>query len=256
MTQSEIIEYVNRIFNYYNGKINTVIRARLDINLLGYISKAGENISPNVVVIYPYAIKRYLYNMNRLNDENLKYLILEVIIHELFHADQYIILSKYNTDEKYRKMIETTADAEVYKYLMNNADEVYLLSGSYYNRDITTIEPSSYYGLFTKTTLKQHFIKCIRDLLCVDDIYELLDSKEYFTICIYSKSMVYREFIDFNKLTYDFVYKFYDITYELYYKYDETSFSRKKYKDDYNGDITIIINNVHGVNTMCNTIKI
>ena len=36
-------------------------------------------------------------------------------------------------------MIEATADTEVYKYIMNNTDEVYLLSGGYYNKDITTI---------------------------------------------------------------------------------------------------------------------
>lgn len=84
---NEINDFIIKVFNYYNGKIN-IINNKAILNINWKQSKEsitmGDCTIPNVITIYPVCI------MCDYNDNELKMMIVETIVHELHHADQLL----------------------------------------------------------------------------------------------------------------------------------------------------------------------
>ena len=106
MIKKMINEFIIQVFTYYNGVINKVnYPALLQIEWIDRkdIRSIGISTSPCVVRIYPAVLLRELKTAGMLNEYQIKYDLLETIIHELFHTDQvlyYELLQKGGFYEK------------------------------------------------------------------------------------------------------------------------------------------------------------
>lgn len=91
-------QFIRKVFDYYNGKINKFNNpAVLNIEWDGKLNTAGDYKLPNRVTIRPYVIAEY----SKENYMIFNFKVIEVIIHELYHADQVISSdrSKYKNEE-------------------------------------------------------------------------------------------------------------------------------------------------------------
>ena len=119
MTYDKIQEYIdlaNKMFKYLNGEIN-----RVNNNVIFIISPSesdgfGEIKNSITLKLYIYKIISKSYE----NDITIKNNILFTIIHELFHADQLMYMSEYQSNNKYSDMIEAQANFMTSIYMINN----------------------------------------------------------------------------------------------------------------------------------------
>lgn len=118
---NKINDFILRVFNFYNGRINICNRARLQIEWINnHTSVAGSTKNPNVVIIYPLVIEKY-------SDSEYKfyYIILETIIHELHHIDQVINYPLMVCDTNYLARIECAVEEQTAIYIANNKQEIF-----------------------------------------------------------------------------------------------------------------------------------
>jgi len=164
----EINEFINLVFNFYNGKINTFNRAVLNIDWSGQMDNdnAGTTSNPNLVYIFPAVILRHFPDMYWA-----KYNLLTCIIHELHHVDQFINYTRMRTDYKYKEEIEAVVEMETYLYIANHQHEIENRFGI---RDL--VPRDQYYSLlsqqgfetgklFHRRTYLSHMISIIYDLV-------------------------------------------------------------------------------------------
>ena len=121
MCNKELNDFIIKVFNYYNGRINVINKAVLDINWcnLNMTSAAGYSRLPNIVTINPMVISRY-YD----NDIAVKTCIIETIIHELYHTDQLINYNFYMSDVNYNRFIEHSCEVQTAIYITGHLKEV------------------------------------------------------------------------------------------------------------------------------------
>jgi len=115
--KAEINDFINKVFNKFNGKINCVNKAILIIDWLQHNEHNNGAITrnPNVVTIYPLVIAR-----NSISVETLKYQILICVIHELYHCDQDIDYIRSLTDKEYINGIESAVEFESNMFIAYN----------------------------------------------------------------------------------------------------------------------------------------
>ena len=121
--------FLNKVFNYYNGKINIVncpAVLKIEWALLYNRSEAGYTKDPNIVTVNPMIIMR---NCNTETDFYI--LALETVIHELYHIDQVIDYFKLVSDPSYRIKIEQAVEIMTANYLINHSDDIALNFGLY-----------------------------------------------------------------------------------------------------------------------------
>lgn len=118
-----INDFIYKVFNYYNGKINYFNKARLYIEWaeLNSISNAGTSRNPNLITIFPKVIMRYNQQYDIFN---FYYSIINTIIHELYHMDQIIDYVKMKTDIKYMEYIERAVETQTVIYISNHIKEI------------------------------------------------------------------------------------------------------------------------------------
>ena len=123
MNKNKANEFINKVFNYYNGKINTIVPAKLIIkwNYMDNRTAIADTSSPNIIYVYP----EKCYNISDKSEYDFYVIIVEAIIHELFHVDQVIDRYRSNYDMDYRQQIETAVEYQVVSYIMNNKDEIF-----------------------------------------------------------------------------------------------------------------------------------
>lgn len=117
-----IIEFIHRVFDYYNGKINIFNdKAKLYIDFAQRWDSGVGGISrnPNIVFIYPYVIERFTDN-----EYYFWYNIIVTVIHELFHIDQDINYIRTAVDLDYKNYIEDAVEVQTYLYMANNQKEI------------------------------------------------------------------------------------------------------------------------------------
>lgn len=116
----EAEEYIRKVFNYYNGRINIFNYANIDIDWINHSNSmvGGYTQNPGIVTIYPKIICRFANSKS-----DLKWLIVMIIIHELYHVDQVRYTSLLD-DVNYVKMIEDTVEFQTYSYILNNLNEI------------------------------------------------------------------------------------------------------------------------------------
>lgn len=167
INNNEINDFIIKVFNYYNGKINVVNKATLDINWCNLIgcNAGGYSRMPNIVVINPIIISRFYEN-----EYNIKLCIIETIIHELYHTDQIINYTLYATDINYNKFIENSCELQTIIYIMGHIQEIYNIFGIYIDIDRNAYgKMLNYYytpGIsYQRIRFHDHVFACI-DNLC------------------------------------------------------------------------------------------
>jgi len=196
----EINDFIINVFNYYNGRINPINKAVLDINWANLMAsnEGGYSRLPNIVSINPVVISRY-------NEDiiDLKISILSTIIHELYHTDQLINYQLYLADSNYNKYIEHACELETLLYISSHINEI----NNVFNLDVIFDKPR--YDTFIKhwylPGLKyerryyhDHIFMCL-DYLCrfnkdiasrlYNCIKDCIDNNELITIQINQESI-------------------------------------------------------------------
>ncbi len=121
MEFKQLEKFIWKVFNYYNGRINIINKAVLDINwvnLMG-INAGGYSVLPNIVCINPMVAIRYYGHDEFL----IKVCIIETIIHELYHTDQIINYRLYMADADYNKYIEHACETQTAIYMAGHTKE-------------------------------------------------------------------------------------------------------------------------------------
>lgn len=165
---NEINDFINKVFNYYNGKINIINKAVLDINWCNLLicDAGGYSRLPNIVVINPNVIIRYY---GEYGDTRIKIAIIETIIHELYHTDQLINYTLYVSDANYNKFIEHACEVQTAIYIAGNIQEIYnifginvQLSNKAYNNCMTYWDQPGV--IYQRRYYHDHIFMCIDDM--------------------------------------------------------------------------------------------
>ena len=111
----DYIDLANKIFEYFNGRINKV-----NNNVKFIISPEDKPIFGEMHGSI--CLKLYIYSIIERStyDLSIKHNILFTIIHELFHADQCLYFEEYNINKDYVDMIEAQVNFMTTVYLINN----------------------------------------------------------------------------------------------------------------------------------------
>ena len=122
-------DYICMVFNYFNGRINTVNPAVLTIDWAGKYyhqrSYAAYTILPNRVFFNPMVILRYCPQ-----GQYLRFRIVEFMIHELFHVDQ-VVQYKRMFDKDYINNIESAVEKQTVAYMKSHMEELKMHLGIY-----------------------------------------------------------------------------------------------------------------------------
>lgn len=110
------IKFANDVFNTLNNKINIVNR--------GIILNIVYAYHPYLLgsMFDMYRLDLYINNLIRNDDQHTKELIVDTIIHELFHADQPIMDNEYEQSQRYEDMIEGRVEFQTAVFILDNIE--------------------------------------------------------------------------------------------------------------------------------------
>lgn len=231
--RNEIDAFIRNVFNYYNGRINLINPAKLQIEWLqcNNVNTAGVSLLPNIVEIYPNVMCRIVNN-----EEQLKRWIVMVVIHELYHTDQIIDTTLLMYDDKYEKYIENAVEVMTTIYIANHREEIYnnfgvLISNSNNLREYM-YEYISGSGNYRRKNLVQHIFLCLSDTIRLENFindffdvyYKYIESDRNILLFVSRDKYIYiknnTRLIDINV--------FNDFMYNMYFR-----FSHRKTKMEY-----------------------
>lgn len=214
MNNQEINDFIIKVFNYYNGKINIINKAVLDINWanLATCTDGGYSRLPNIIVINPAVINRFYGN----NEFKTKICIIETIIHELYHTDQLINYKLYVSDISYHNFIEHACEVQTAIYIAGHMKEIFDVFGVNGTISKAYHKCIEYWDLPGITYIRRyyhdHIFMCIDDMCGLDitissDIYNfiknnienkydiiLIINNEQFNICLNNNLLHIDEF--------------------------------------------------------------
>lgn len=122
--ERELIEFTQKVFNYYNGKINKVnnhVELCFSDNSYTGLCAFGATNHSLVEVYLDEIISKRDFDIYEIHDE-----IIYTIIHELYHCDQSIdndLVVKFN-DKYYINYMESSVDFMTISYIMNHLQEI------------------------------------------------------------------------------------------------------------------------------------
>lgn len=124
---NEVNKFIRKVFNTFNGIINPINHAVLDINCAELVNTnaGGYSKMPNIVIINTVVIMRY----NDYDEKCIKACVVETIIHELFHTDQIIDYNRYGSDADYTQYIEHSCQVMTYLFMSTNTNIINSLLG-------------------------------------------------------------------------------------------------------------------------------
>lgn len=168
---NEINDFIIKVFNYYNGKINVVNKAVLDINWANLMmcDAGGYSRLPNIITVNPMVIMRY----HGKNEFTIKMCIIETIIHELYHTDQIINYTLYVSDINYNRLIEHACEVQTAIYVSGHAQELYNVFGIKGIRDVEGFNKYMMYwdvpgAVYQRRYYYDHIFMCIDDICSMD----------------------------------------------------------------------------------------
>ena len=224
-----INDFIYKVFNYYNVKINIFNKAVLRIDWVNHYGKIDKVLAysapPNKIVIFPNIIRASINNMY-----NLMINIIECIIHELYHTDQLIDYTRMVTGHSdYVYSIEAPVEVETNLYILNHIKEIY---------DIFGVDISMDYNVFLgrykrydvgfryiRRDYLSHLLVCFKGaLFSIDDFRKLELYVEWIR-----KAINGRIFLEINGITY---YLYHDGEY-----FDLNDLNKFLNNTIYNGDI-------------------
>lgn len=134
MNTQEVNNFVISVFNYYNGKINVINPAELDVDFLAYrgTNAAGDFKLPDIVQVHTGTMWTIANNINEFRS-----LVVHTIIHELYHVDQVIDTFRLpggDGDRKYRGFIEDNNEFMASSYVLQHQKEIHDLFGVVFNK--------------------------------------------------------------------------------------------------------------------------
>ena len=251
-----INDFITEVFSTFNGIVNPINIAELDINWADLINTnaGGYSKTPNIVIINAAVILRF----NDYDEECVKSCIVETVIHELFHCDQIIDYRRYGSDADYTNYIEHACQVMTYLFMSTNTGFVNRLLGFDINPEIYKDclkywqAPGVYYN---RRTYVDHVFMCLSQLayftgeelqalyetlmesFCNPNDFTLVINGEY--VCV-KKGYTFMSLFDLNS-----VLKNYSCT--------GTVFSDWKVETD--GMDTIIYFGIKVTNLMCRAVK-
>lgn len=218
---NKINTFIYKVFNYYNGKINTFCKANLFIEWVSKSLIVGTTRNPNVITIYPMSAIKYANN-----EYELYYILLESVIHELYHIDQIIDFPRMMLDKYYMAQIECAVESETNIYLANHRQEIYEQFGInvYMNSKLISNIDKFSLSRYHRKRLSDHIIGILREInsslnFKIDintlskKIIDLLNNNGIIYIILNNKSIInfnnYCCNIDINnKILYDEYFKY------------------------------------------------
>ena len=165
---NEINDFIIKVFDYYNGRINIINKAVLDINWANQMTSnvGGFSRLPNIVIVNPMVIIRF-YN----NDEAaIKIALIEVIIHELYHSDQILNYKLYASDVNYNRYIEHSCEFQTILYVAAHLQEIYNVFGvdAYVSSKKDYNKWLNYWDIPGASYLRRYYYDHI--FMCIDDM--------------------------------------------------------------------------------------
>lgn len=156
--KDELNKFIYNVWNYYNGKINVIIPARLEIDYSYDKSSTmvGIQYYPDLVIIYPMQMIKIFHNNTHLLLQG----IIETIIHELYHVDQFKLESQI-TNPEYVNTIERQVQFQTNCYIMNNMRDIYdtfsvVMDYDYYKYSLS-IYSKCYVPAYRRVHLIEHY---------------------------------------------------------------------------------------------------
>lgn len=245
MDRQEIEEFIWKVFNYYNGRINIVNRAVLNINWAARYGRteAGFSYAPNIVMINAGAAKLFYGE----DIPCIKLNIIETIIHELYHTDQLINYNKLQSDTNYVGCIEAACEVQTAIYMLNHINEIYDLfdidvfdAVGYYEQSLANFDAYGY--PYIRRTKIEHIFLCLDNMIDFSHEYgmnfmktllEFCNCGKNISIIVNNKTKLYicisGELIDlweFNKYIGNIHHDFLDES-SMGYEYDENELKIK-----------------------------
>lgn len=200
-TREWINNFIFKVFNYYNGKINSLNRCTLEIEWVDKQESTilGQTLNPNIVKIFPKIIFR-----NANSFQTFVFNMIMVVIHELHHADQFILYDMVAIDPEYNFTIEAPVERETARYILYNLDEIETLSDHIVDRsilDLDTIYEDSVKNKgfpYVKKNICTHILMAIYEMVSCDkerkiildeSFYDAINNKKDF--CININNLIY-----------------------------------------------------------------
>ena len=176
-------EYITKIFNYYNGRINKKFSAMIQINWidtnngpLGCFKSPGV-VTINAGFIYERTRDEYIFIIN----------IIDTMIHELHHADQYIDNAYFDDIDEYEEYIEFPVRMMTVNYILSHVDEIVWISDGIISREdiaycylSSKMEEGNY--IYNKTDITRYVFQLIINMLRLDDKSVDVFAKMYYDI--------------------------------------------------------------------------
>ena len=122
MTLKEIENWSHRVFNYLNGFVNPSFKVgSLKITVFGtdharYVNATNPHMS--YIAINPRLIEQ------TFKPEYIPRIIVDIMIHELTHAEQKLNWRSYSNDVDYKDKIEANAVKRTYEFVQRNKERL------------------------------------------------------------------------------------------------------------------------------------
>ena len=214
------LEYlIGKYFAYFNGRVNTFNKAVLKIEWCrGRENIAGKTYAPNVVIIRPLV----LIDVSE-NTTGVLFRAVETIIHELYHVDQYYLISIL--DPEYVKyQVEDPVEAMTALYMISNARQI----ENFINVPLHEINLQLYFSTvnynavseYIRLNFRSYMVKVFSNFTTSNfiDFIDLMKTANNPTVIININNTNiflaidrgnYASLDQFNQFMYDNVYKYY-----------------------------------------------
>ena len=214
-----------RIFNYMNGKINTLNRnCKLSIHYNGINGAIGLTNYPDHIEIYIGSIMlNWRDEWSSLFDRHdyICTCIAWTLSHELYHTDQLIYMHQYNNNTEYRQSIEGDVERMSYDWVVKHAPQLSKIGGFNVVIEYLSSETLPDVGHYNKASIKEYYLQTILNVIIRDpyvfnifDVFKndklsntiILEFGGQDRVTIKSNKRYLKENIDlFNAITYKWV---------------------------------------------------
>ena len=246
MTKEQYENFIIKVFDYYNGKINIFNKARLVLNWAStnVTQRAGFTRLPNIVMINAGSMMSYVDSDNTYEKDSFGYIqflyciTLETIIHELYHVDQIIYYKSYDKDVNYNTYIENAVEFMTHSYIANNVQDICYRFGIIVSYEIVIENMNRYLGYYyQRKDINYHISTIIADIVDyveMDTLMNVLANPKGHVVIAFDDDVYHLKY----ETDYMPVEEVNELFTRLYYKYDfKEYYSKIIYTDNY----TIIV---------------
>lgn len=122
-------EFAKQCYYYANGKVNKIYKPDMYLSYDMYSNelggmRLGRNISVNIPLIVECSVKTEDYNKSENKLDFIKSEILDCVVHELLHSDQFYDYNRYNKDSRYHEYVENQVINATYNFIRDNYEDI------------------------------------------------------------------------------------------------------------------------------------